>query len=51
MKKLIIILVTAFLLTFNLVIPKTVLAGDPGPPKEEEAKKLVREFFTATLLK
>jgi hypothetical protein len=38
MKKLIIILVTAFLLTFNLVIPTTVLAGDPGPPKEKEWK-------------
>jgi len=38
MKKLIIILVTAFLLISNLVIPTTVLAGDPGPPKEKEWK-------------
>ena len=38
MKKFIIILATAFLLISNLVIPTTVLAGDPGPPKEKEWK-------------
>ena len=38
MKKFIIILATAFLLISNLVIPTTVLAADPGPPKEKEWK-------------
>jgi len=39
MKKNIIILVTAFLLISNLVIPTTVLAGDPGPPPKEKEWK------------
>jgi len=38
MKKNIIILVTAFLLISNLVIPTTVLAEDPGAPKPKEWK-------------
>jgi len=42
MKKLIIILVTAFLFISNLVIPTTVLS-------KEEATKLVSEFFNSTL--
>ena len=38
MKKHIIILVTAFLLISNLVIPTTVLAQEKGPPKPKEWK-------------
>ncbi len=38
MKKFILILVTAFLLVFDLVIPTTLLAQDPGPPKAKEWK-------------
>jgi len=38
MKKFIIILVTAFLLISNLVIPTTVLSREEGPPKEKEWK-------------
>ena len=38
MKKLIIILATAFLLIFNLVIPTTVLSREEGPPKPKEWK-------------
>jgi dienelactone hydrolase len=38
MKKFILILVTIFLFVFNLAIPTTVLAQDPGPPKAKEWK-------------
>ena len=38
MKKLIIILVTAFLLISNLVIPTTVLSREEGAPKPKEWK-------------
>ena len=38
MKKHIIILVTAFLLISNLVIPTTILAQEKGPPKPKEWK-------------
>ena len=38
MKKHIIILVTAFFLISNLVIPTTVLAQEKGPPKPKEWK-------------
>ncbi len=38
MKKFILILVTIFLFVFNLTIPTTVLAQDPGPPKAKEWK-------------
>jgi len=38
LKNIFLILVTALLFVFNLVIPTTVLAGDPGPPKEKEWK-------------
>ena len=38
MKKNIIILVTAFLFISNLIIPTTILAQDPGPPKAKEWK-------------
>jgi len=42
MKKILLILVTALLLIFNLVMPTTVLSRD-------EAEKLVTEFFNSTL--
>ena len=51
MKKLIIVLVTAFLFISNLVIPTTVLSEGHSKPKEwkGEGTKLVTEFFNFTL--